>query len=78
MAMNFTTTTQTMLHDTSVPKQQQEQHALRYTWVFWFMHRTRGAKITNYEEGMKRIAAFSTASIHRLLLKSEVAMYRVS
>ncbi|CDH58851.1 eukaryotic translation initiation factor 4e type2 isoform 3 [Lichtheimia corymbifera JMRC:FSU:9682] len=58
--MNFTATTQTMPHDTSVPEQQQEQHPLRYTWVFWFMHRTRGAKITNYEEGMKRIAAFST------------------
>ncbi|KAI7880153.1 eukaryotic translation initiation factor 4E [Lichtheimia hyalospora FSU 10163] len=49
-----------MLHDTPVPKQQQQQHSLRYTWVFWFMHRTPGAKITNYEEGMKQIAAFST------------------
>lgn len=67
--MNSTATTQTMLHNTlAVPKQQQQQqHSLRYTWVFWFMHRTPGAKITNYEQGMKRIAAFSTASIHRLL-----------
>ncbi|KAI8391098.1 translation initiation factor eIF 4e-like domain-containing protein [Radiomyces spectabilis] len=37
-----------------------ERHPLRYTWVFWFMHRPPRAKITNYEGAMKRIAAFSS------------------
>ncbi|KAJ1964394.1 hypothetical protein IWQ62_002943 [Dispira parvispora] len=35
-------------------------HPLQYTWVFWFMHRAPGQKITNYESGMKRIASFSS------------------
>ncbi|RUP46927.1 translation initiation factor 4e [Jimgerdemannia flammicorona] len=37
-----------------------EIHPLHYTWVFWFMHRPPGAKITNYESSMKKIAAFSS------------------
>ncbi|VDB99911.1 unnamed protein product [Peniophora sp. CBMAI 1063] len=36
-------------------------HPLRSTWVFWFrQQRAPGNKITNYEEGIKKIAAFST------------------
>ncbi|EIM86853.1 eukaryotic translation initiation factor 4E [Stereum hirsutum FP-91666 SS1] len=36
-------------------------HPLRSTWVFWFrQQRTPGNKITNYEEGIKKIAAFSS------------------
>jgi translation initiation factor 4E len=35
-------------------------------WVFWFrQQRAPGNKITNYEEGIKKIAAFS--SVHNLL-----------
>ncbi|KAJ2958438.1 hypothetical protein NQZ79_g6015 [Umbelopsis isabellina] len=37
-----------------------QKHPLRYTWVFWFMHRPPGAKITNYESGMKKIATVSS------------------
>ncbi|ORY99154.1 translation initiation factor eIF 4e-like domain-containing protein [Syncephalastrum racemosum] len=36
------------------------QHPLRYTWVFWFMHRLPKAKIKDYEGSMKRIASFSS------------------
>lgn len=39
-----------------------QRHPLRYTWVFWFMHRPPGAKITNYESGMKKIASVSSVS----------------
>lgn len=35
-------------------------HALHYGWVFWFMHRSPGEKITNYEAAMKKIATFNT------------------
>ncbi|KAG2236391.1 hypothetical protein INT48_008373 [Thamnidium elegans] len=40
--------------------QPQSCHALRYGWVFWFMHRSPGEKITNYEAAMKKIATFNT------------------
>ncbi|KAH8104048.1 eukaryotic translation initiation factor 4E class II [Cristinia sonorae] len=47
-----TTTTTTM---------QATVHPLRNTWVFWFrQHRAPGNKITNYEEGIKKIAACSS------------------
>ncbi|KAG2141264.1 translation initiation factor eIF 4e-like domain-containing protein [Suillus clintonianus] len=36
-------------------------HPLRNTWVFWFrQQRAPGNKITNYEEGIKKIASFSS------------------
>ncbi|KAH9933335.1 eukaryotic translation initiation factor 4E class II [Fomitopsis serialis] len=36
-------------------------HPLRHTWVFWFrQQRGPGTKITNYEEGIKKISAFSS------------------
>ncbi|KIK79711.1 hypothetical protein PAXRUDRAFT_160531 [Paxillus rubicundulus Ve08.2h10] len=36
-------------------------HPLRNTWVFWFrQRRAPGNKITNYEEGIKKIASFSS------------------
>jgi len=36
-------------------------HPLRNTWVFWFrQQRTPGNKIISYEEGIKKIAAFSS------------------
>ncbi|KAF4611192.1 hypothetical protein D9613_006900 [Agrocybe pediades] len=36
-------------------------HPLRNTWVFWFrQQRAPGNKITSYEEGIKKIAAFSS------------------
>jgi len=36
-------------------------HPLRNTWVFWFrQQRHPGNKITNYEEGIKKISAFSS------------------
>ncbi|KAL1917632.1 uncharacterized protein VTP21DRAFT_4025 [Calcarisporiella thermophila] len=35
-------------------------HPLKYTWIFYFMHRSPGAKVANYEGAMKRIAAFSS------------------
>jgi translation initiation factor 4E len=38
----------------------QKSHALHYGWVFWFMHRSPGQKITNYESAMKKIATFNT------------------
>ncbi|KAJ1928820.1 hypothetical protein IWQ60_001723 [Tieghemiomyces parasiticus] len=37
-----------------------EIHPLQFTWVFWFMHRAPGQKITNYESAMKKIASFSS------------------
>jgi len=34
---------------------------LRHTWVFWFrQQRSPGNKITNYEEGIKKVAAFGS------------------
>ncbi|KAI9301446.1 translation initiation factor eIF 4e-like domain-containing protein [Cunninghamella echinulata] len=36
------------------------QHLLHYSWVFWFMHRSPGSKITNYEGNMKQISTFSS------------------
>lgn len=41
----------------------QKSHALHYGWVFWFMHRSPGQKITNYESAMKKIATFHTVII---------------
>jgi len=36
-------------------------HPLRNTWVYWFrQQRAPGNKITNYEEGIKKISAFSS------------------
>ncbi|KAJ7662866.1 translation initiation factor eIF 4e-like domain-containing protein [Mycena rosella] len=36
-------------------------HPLRNTWVFWFrQQRAPGNKILSYEEGIKRVAAFSS------------------
>jgi len=36
-------------------------HPLRNTWVFWFrQQRAPGNKITNYEEGIKKVASFSS------------------
>ncbi|TDL24077.1 eukaryotic translation initiation factor 4E [Rickenella mellea] len=36
-------------------------HPLRNTWVFWFrQQRAPGNKITNYEEGIKKISQFSS------------------
>jgi len=38
-----------------------EVHPLRHTWVFWFRaQRAPGNKITNYEEGIKKISPFSS------------------
>jgi len=36
-------------------------HPLRSTWIFWFrQQRSPGNKVTNYEEGIKKITAFSS------------------
>ncbi|TPX70136.1 hypothetical protein SpCBS45565_g01907 [Spizellomyces sp. 'palustris'] len=35
-------------------------HPLRFTWVFWFMHREPGSKIQDYNNAIKKIATFST------------------
>ncbi|KAI0705224.1 translation initiation factor eIF 4e-like domain-containing protein [Cytidiella melzeri] len=36
-------------------------HPLRNTWVFWYrQQRAPGNKITNYEEGIKKVAEFSS------------------
>lgn len=36
-------------------------HPFRHTWVFWFrQQRAPGNKITNYEEGIKKVASFSS------------------
>lgn len=36
-------------------------HPLRHTWVFWYrQQRAPGNKITNYEEGIKKVASFSS------------------
>ncbi|KAG9312856.1 translation initiation factor eIF 4e-like domain-containing protein [Chiua virens] len=36
-------------------------HPLRNTWAFWFrQQRAPGNKITNYEEGIKKVASFSS------------------
>ncbi|KAG1469109.1 hypothetical protein G6F56_003451 [Rhizopus delemar] len=40
--------------------QSPESHALCYGWVFWFMHRSPGEKIVDYEAAMKKIATFKT------------------
>ncbi|CAG8433370.1 8102_t:CDS:2 [Ambispora gerdemannii] len=42
------------------PSPTSDIHPLHFTWVFWFMHRTPGSKILNYESSMKKIAAFSS------------------
>ena len=41
---------------------EEKSHALHYGWVFWFMHRSPGEKITNYEGAMKKIATFNTVN----------------
>ncbi|KAF9963737.1 Eukaryotic translation initiation factor 4E type 2 [Modicella reniformis] len=35
-------------------------HPLHFNWVFWFMHRSPGSKILNYESSMKKIATFGS------------------
>ncbi|ORZ20600.1 translation initiation factor eIF 4e-like domain-containing protein [Absidia repens] len=56
LSMNSSATT-----DSSPSKDEEAlQHPLHYSWVFWFMHRSPGSKITNYEDQMKRIATFSS------------------
>lgn len=35
-------------------------HPLRYTYVFWWMHRNPGSKIRDYDSAMKRVGAFSS------------------
>ncbi|KAI0820297.1 eukaryotic translation initiation factor 4E class II [Trametes gibbosa] len=43
-------------------------HPLRNTWVFWFrQQRAPGNKITNYEEGIKKISAFSSVRPFRVV-----------
>lgn len=44
-------------------------HALHYGWVFWFMHRSPGEKITNYEAAMKKIATFNTVRQEKKKIK---------
>lgn len=39
---------------------EQNTHALHYGWVFWFMHRSPGERITDYEAAMKKVATFNT------------------
>ena len=42
---------------------QKEDIYFNDSWVFWFrQHRAPGNKITNYEEGIKRISTFSSVS----------------
>ncbi|KAJ7830798.1 translation initiation factor eIF4e [Mycena olivaceomarginata] len=42
-------------------------HPLRNTWVFWFrQQRTPGNKIVSYEDGIKRVAAFSSVRLFKL------------
>jgi len=36
------------------------QTPLRYSWTIWFMHRSPGQKITDYEAAIKKIGSFST------------------
>ncbi|KAH6573277.1 hypothetical protein BASA61_003751 [Batrachochytrium salamandrivorans] len=36
-------------------------HALHYPWVFWFMHRSPGAKIQDYTNEIKHVCTFTTA-----------------
>ncbi|KAK9238713.1 translation initiation factor eIF 4e-like domain-containing protein [Lipomyces kononenkoae] len=36
-------------------------HPLRYNWTLWFMHRSPGVKISDYEKATKEISSFSTA-----------------
>jgi hypothetical protein len=47
------------------PSPTSEIHPLHFTWVFWFMHRSPGSKILNYESSMKKIAAFSSVSLSK-------------
>ncbi|KAJ1979244.1 hypothetical protein H4R35_001584, partial [Dimargaris xerosporica] len=35
-------------------------HPLQYTWVFSFIHRAPGQKISNYESAMQKVASFSS------------------
>ncbi|RKP14054.1 translation initiation factor eIF 4e-like domain-containing protein [Piptocephalis cylindrospora] len=42
------------------PTTSEGHHALRHQWTLWFMHRTPGQKITDYEAAIKRIATFGT------------------
>jgi len=36
------------------------QHPLRWEWTLWYMHRSPGQKITDYEAAIKSIASFAT------------------
>ncbi|EIW79147.1 translation initiation factor eIF4e [Coniophora puteana RWD-64-598 SS2] len=65
---HFSTSLQTSLEEKSqgkdkpiTPSISGGVHPLRHTWVFWFrQQRAPGNKITNYEEGIKKIASFSS------------------
>ncbi|KAJ3270035.1 Eukaryotic translation initiation factor 4E type 2 [Borealophlyctis nickersoniae] len=35
-------------------------HKLRFSWVFWFMHREPGSKIQDYNNSIKKLGSFST------------------
>ncbi|KAK9452630.1 translation initiation factor eIF 4e-like domain-containing protein [Dipodascopsis uninucleata] len=35
-------------------------HTLHYSWTLWFLHRSPGYKISNYEKATKEISSFST------------------
>ncbi|KAG6898587.1 hypothetical protein C0993_005855 [Termitomyces sp. T159_Od127] len=42
-------------------------HPLRNTWIFWFrQQRTPGNKTINYEDGIKKISAFSSTKLHQV------------
>ncbi|KAF5316040.1 hypothetical protein D9619_006358 [Psilocybe cf. subviscida] len=46
---------------TTIASASAQVHPLRNTWVFWFrQQRSPGNKIISYEEGIKKIAAFSS------------------
>ncbi|KAG0261780.1 Eukaryotic translation initiation factor 4E type 2 [Mortierella polycephala] len=45
---------------TNIISSGQTVHPLHFNWVFWFMHRTPGSKILNYESSMKKIATFGS------------------
>ncbi|OMH81523.1 hypothetical protein AX774_g5013 [Zancudomyces culisetae] len=38
------------------------EHLLQDQWTFWFMHRTPGQKIVDYEAAISKISNFSTVS----------------
>ncbi|KAJ1851885.1 hypothetical protein GGH12_005767 [Coemansia sp. RSA 1822] len=38
----------------------EQPHALRFAWSFWFIHRAPGHKISDYEAAMTRVATFAS------------------